>query len=310
MFMRTLPYGLPLLELVHELSFTTAQLGAHPLGAAHIKDFETLLSATHKGLFRQLELTSAVAVAEAKVARADDVLNALLENVHLSLMQVVARDRDAPLYRRFFGAQRPSEAKRPILGAQLELMRGWVPVLQAAAQPELKALSAPLDAAVKAADAALSALGKAEGEQADFHEIGEVKALIDASNAARKITAGKLAEAVHKDPAANLPADFAEGFFLRDSRWTAPSVKELRTRVARTEALLARHKAQLAEAEGRERLATRAENEAQATALRQEVAEVESRLAADRARAAALREKLESLTPSLPVTPPPLPAPQ
>lgn len=313
--MRTLPYGLPLLDLVHELSFTAAQLGAHPLGSGSIKDFEALLSSTHKALARQLELTSALAIAEAKVARADDVLNALLEAVNLTLMQLVARDRSAPLYRRFFGTQRPSEAKRPILGSQLDLMRGWLPVLQAAPQPELKALATPLDAALKAADAALAALSKAEGEHTDFHEIGEVKALLDASNAARKGTHGKLAEAVHKDPAANLPADFADGFFLRDTRWTAPTIKELRTRISRSEALLVRHKAQLAEAEERERLTARHESEAQAAALREEVAAIESRLAEDRARAAALREKLQRLAPSppappLPVTPAPLPVPQ
>lgn len=298
--MRTLPYGLPLLDLVHELTFTTAQLGAHPLGVGLTKDFESLLAGTAKAVARQLELTSALALAESKVARADDVLNAILENVNLTLMQLVARDRDAPLYRRFFGTQRPSEAKRPVLGAQLDLMRGWLPILQAAPQPELKAHAAPLEAALKAADDALSAMAKAEGDHESFHEIGEVKALIDASNAARKGAHGVLAQAVHKDPSANLPGDFAEGFFLRDNRWTAPTVKELRARVGRSEVLLARHKAQLAEAEEREQLATRLENEAQALALREEVAAIESRVAEERARANALRDKLQRLAPPVP----------
>lgn len=302
--MRTLPYGLPLLDLVHELTFTTAQLGAHPLGVGLTKDFDVLLVATKKAVAQQLELTSALAIAEAKVVRADDVLNALLESIHLILMQLVGRDRDAPLYRRFFGTQRPSEAKRPILGAQLDLMRGWLPIVQAAPQAELKAQAAPLEAALKAADDALSAMAKAEGEQESFHEIGEVKALIDASNAARKGAHGTLSQAVHKDPAANLPGDFAEGFFLRDTRWTAPTVKELQARVRRSETLLARHKTQLAEAEEHQALVARHENEAQASALREEVAAIESRMAEERTRANALRDKLQRLA-----TPVPPPAP-
>ena len=310
--MRTLPYGLALLDLVHELHFTAARLSAHPLGTGLAKDFEALIAATQKAHQRQIELTADLAMAEAQVARADDVLNALVEQVNLTLLQLVGRDRDAPLYRRFFGSQRPSEAKRPILGAQLELMRGWLAPLAAATQPELAALKAPLQAALKAADAALAALHKAEGESADFHELGDGKALIDACNAARKLAHGKLGEATHKDPAANLPSDFADSFFLRETRWAAPSIKDLKQRISRGEAQLARLKTQLAEAEDRKQRQDETEREAQADALRDEVAAIEARQAEDRARAEALRKKLAELSPPPPpppLTPAPLPVP-
>lgn len=308
--MRTLPSGLPLLDLVHELSFTAAQLQAHPLGTAYLKDFEALLAQGQTALGQQVDLTASLARAEAQVSRADDVLNRLLEQTDLTLLQLSNRDRDSPLYRHFFGSQRPSDAKRPILGPQLELMRDWLPTLQAAAQPELKALATPLDAAIQAADAALAALRKAEQEASDFHDLGTCKALIDASNAARKATHGKLGEAVHKNPTANLPADFAEGFFLRETRWTAPNSKELKARISRAEAQLARWKGQLAEQEARALQAERAAREEKAAALRDELAALDSRVAAERARAAALKSQLDQLTPPPPpLSPAPLPSP-
>ena len=51
------------------------------------------------------------------------------------------------LYKRLFGDQTPSTIKRPVLGAQLELMRDWVSPLSAAPQPELTALGPLLTAA-------------------------------------------------------------------------------------------------------------------------------------------------------------------
>ncbi len=171
--MRTLPAGFPLLDLVHELSFSTAQLQAQPLGASYAKEFEALLGATHKALLRQLELVTAQAVADAKVVRADDVLNQLVDQLSLTVLGLTGGEREHPLYQRFFGRQRPSEAKRPILGAQLELMRDWEATLLAAPQPELQALGTQLASAVKTADVAVEALRKAEQQRTDFAELGD-----------------------------------------------------------------------------------------------------------------------------------------
>ena len=303
--MRTLPYGFPLLDLVHELSFSTAQLNAHPLGAPYLKDFEDLLAENHKALQRQLELIAAQAIAEAKVVRADDVLNQHLDVVNLNLLSLTDRNRAAPLYQRFFGNQRPSEAKRPILGAQLELMRDWVPTLLATGNPELKALAAPIDAAVKAADASVAALRVAEQQLADFSEIGDCKELIDKVNGTRKATHGKLAEAMHKNAGENLPVDFADQFFIREPRWNAPNRQELTVRIAKTEQQLVRLKQQLAEQDERQAQAERAQRAAEAELLRAQVAASERRVADERARAAALKSKLEQLAPSVPPQPAP-----
>lgn len=303
--MRTLPYGFPLLDLAHELSFTRAQLKAHPLGAPFVKDFEDLMAEDQKALLRQLDLTATQAQAEAKVVAADGTLNQLLDQVNYTLLSLTGNNRSSALYQRFFSRQRPSDAKRPILGAQLELMRDWVPTLLGASNPELMALAAPIDAAVKAADVVAAALRTAEQQLADFEEIGECKTLVDKVNGTRKAAHGKLAEAVHLNPDLNLPADFAELFFVRDTRWTSPSRDKLQARIARTEQQLARLKQQLAEQDGRQAQLVRTQREAEAATLRTEVASIEKHLEDERLRAATLKSKLDQLVPPAAAAPAP-----
>mgnify|MGYP006888939251 CR=1 FL=1 len=145
-------------------------------------------------------------------------------------MTLSGNNRDTPLYKRLFSDQRPSTIKRPILGAQLELMRDWVSPLSAAIQPALTALAPLLTAAIKAADDAIAAGRTADQQLTDFLEVGDCKALLDKANALRKATYGKLAELVHDKPEAHLPADFADQFFLQESRWSAPDTQRTRVR--------------------------------------------------------------------------------
>ncbi len=296
--MRTLPYGFPLLTLVAELSFTIAQLKAHPRGAPYVKEFEDLHAATIKTLMRQLELVAVQATAEAKVQRSDDTLTQLLELINLALASVT--DRSSPLYQRFFGSQRPSEVKRLILGPKLELMQDWLPIVKGTTIPELAAQATPLETAVKVADGAAEALHTAEQQLIDWSNIGAYKELIDKVNGTRKATHGKLAELVHKHPEANLPKDFAERFFVQQQRPTAPTRKELVAKIARTEQQLTRLRQQLAEQDERQAQAERTQRESQAEALRREVAAIERRVEDERLRASALKSKLQELSPPAP----------
>lgn len=298
--MRTLPFGFSLFDLVHENAFTAAQTKAHPLTGGLSKEFDDLLAETTKTITRHVELTVAQAVAEAKVMRADEKLNGLVDELSLALREVTDNQRRSPLYQRFFGESRPSEVKRPILGPQLELMRDWLPTLKASPVPGLKALATPLEAAIKEADMAVEAQRKAERELADFAEIGECKALIDQVNAARKSTYGKLAELVHKKPEANLPSDFAEQFFLREARWSAPTAAELERGIARTEQLLTRLKQQKQDLKERQDLLLKRQREAEAEAVRTDLAASQKRAAEEQARAAALSARLGELSPPAP----------
>lgn len=305
--MRTLPYGFPLLDLIHDLTFTQAQLEANPLTGSFAKAFGDLSAEVKKAVVRQLDLVAALAVTEAKKVQADSVLNRLVDQTRSALMNLSDNNRDTPLYKHLFGDQRPSTIKRPILGPQLDLMRSWVSPLSAATQPELTALAPRIAAAIKAADDTIAAGRTAEQQLADFLEVGDCKALIDKANALRKATYGKLAELVHDKPDAHLPADFADQFFLQGSRWSAPEREELLARLDRNDRESSRLRQQLKELDEQHELSRRKERDAQAEALRTELAAAARRRAEEQAREAALKEQLDRL--GSPSSPPPGPAP-
>lgn len=299
--MRTLQYGFPLLDLIQDLSFTHAQLEANPLTAAYAKAFADHAAEVKKAVGRQLDLVATLAVTDAKKVQVDSVLNGLVDQTRAALLTLSGNDRNTPLYRRLFGDQSPSTIKRPILGTQLELMRDWVNPLSTAPQPELTALVPLLTVTIKDADNAIAAGRTAEQALADFTEIGDCKSLIDKANALRKATYGKLAELVHDKPAAHLPADFADQFFLRESRWSAPDREELLARIARNDKQGARLRQQLQEFDDELELSRKSEREAQANALRTELAATIQRRAEEQAREAALQAQLTQLTgPSAP----------
>jgi hypothetical protein len=299
--MRTLPYGFPLLDLIHELTFTSAQLEANALSASFAKAFADLTTEEQKAIARQFELVAGQARTEAKQVQADGALNRLVDQTRAALLTLSDNNRETPLYKRLFGDQRPSAIKRPILGEQLERMRGWVAPLQTATRPELTALAPLLTTAIKAADDAVTAGRTAEQQLTDFLEVGDCKALVDKANALRKATYGKLAELVHSKPEAHLSADFAEQFFLQESRWSAPGRDELVARIARNDRQNERMRQQIKELEEQAALAEKNERAAQADAVRAELAAASKRRAEEQAREAALKTQLDQLTsPSAP----------
>lgn len=294
--MRTLPYGFPLPDLIHDLAFANAQLEANSLTVSFAKPFADLATEVKKAVVRQLDLVAAQAVTDAKKVQADVALNRLVDQTRSTLMTLSDGNRDTPLFKRLFGDQPPSRIKRPLLGEQLERQRAWVSPLQAATEPSLSALAPLLTTAIKAADDAIAAGRAADQQLTDFLEVGDCKALVDKANALRKATHGKLAELVHSKPEAHLPADFADQFFLQESRWSAPGREELLARIARNDKQNERMRQQLKELEEQEALAEKNERAAQAAAVRAELAAATSRRAEEQAREAALKAQLDRLT--------------
>lgn len=184
-------------------------------------------------------------------------------------------------------------------------MRDWVSPLSTATEPALTALAPLLTTALKAADAAVAAGRTAAQQLTDLLEIGDCKVLLDKANALRKATYGKLAELVHDKPEAHLPADFADQFFLQESRWSAPDREEL---LARNDKHDARMRQQLKELEAEQESARQSERDARADAIRTELAPAARRRADEQAREAALKAQLDQLTgPGTPAPAPPSP---
>ncbi|XXT18454.1 hypothetical protein WME94_50320 [Sorangium sp. So ce429] len=235
--------------------------------------------------------------ATTQVSVADEALDALVDAVGNTILAEAGNDRSAPLYTLYFGNQRPSDLKRPVLGGQLETMRAWLPSLTAAASQALRALGEQLAAAIQRADAATAALAAARQKNREFRTVGERKAFIDAQNALRKSTYGAIAEMPHKHPDKRLPNTFADLFFKRlPRRKTAAeepepaTAAELTAKIAEVEQQLASLKTRYTEVLAAEEVSARekAQREADAAAL----AEAEKASEALAARVTALRAKL------------------
>ncbi|HWN67462.1 MAG TPA: hypothetical protein VNM90_07460, partial [Haliangium sp.] len=182
---------------------------------------------------------------------------------------------------------------RPVLGAQLAVMRTWVTSLTSAeSSPALQAYGQQLAACVADADAAVRALAEAERQRADF-AIGERKTFIDRLNGHRQVLHGQLAELPHSRPAWNLSSDFAHRFFLRDPGPRKPSIAEQEATLQRLRAKVRKHEATLAGLREEEESKARMRDEAEVARAEEELAEIERQRArvAERLAAAEARRK-------------------
>src|SRR6185369_11725416 len=124
------------------------------------------------------------------------------------------------------------------------------------------------------ADKAVIDLATAQQALKDFREVGARKALFDHANAVRKATYGALGQIAHSHPEAKLPSDFADRFFLHDSRprKKAPTLEELKERLAAAQAAVDAMEAQTL-------AASQAEAKAKAAAAAQDLAAAEKEAA-------------------------------
>jgi hypothetical protein len=186
----------------------------------------------------------------------------------------------------------PSELKRPVLGAQLVTMAGWISTLEKLEQPALRDQGQTLQPLVQKGKEAEAGLKLAVQELEDFYTLGAQKELVDRLNAIRSRSHGMLKELRHARPDLNLPADFAEQFFLREERSRGPTLVSQRKTVERLEKQLERQREILGRLEGEAEAALEADQAAARAELERELAEVEEqrRLAAE--REAELRKQL------------------
>lgn len=284
-----LKYDASLGLVLEEAIYPRAILAANPLTAALAADFDTFLAQWAKVDQQETQLRIARVKADALVAAADDRLDVLVDAVSQAVLLEVKNNRKSPQYLLYFGAKAPNEIKRPVLGGQLDTMKGWVPSLLASANPTLKDLGGKLQDAVTAAESAVKAQAEAEQQMRDFRTIGERRALIDALNALRKGTYGKLAEMPHANPGEHLPAGFADQFFRPETRKPAGrgTAADLTEEIASLETRLADLKAQLAQRIAEEDAAAKAKTE-EAT-LAAAIVEAEKEAAAAAAKVAALK---------------------
>jgi hypothetical protein len=176
--------------------------------------------ATHRCEALQLEeraLRDGITVAAARVRKADDVLDDLVDEIEPVVRRAAGGDRTSARYTAFF-KQAPSALKRPVLGPELETIRAWEPELEACPEVGLKQAAPRVGQAVARADTAVEQLTKSAASLRAFRLTGNRKTYIDACNASRARIVGEWADAIHKHPEWNLDAGFATQFFRRMHR--------------------------------------------------------------------------------------------
>ncbi len=279
-----------LIELLQERAYTNAHLKAQPLTTALAAEYDALHVAWLKVMEQEIKLAEAVVTAEAMVRFADGRLDQLLTTIVNGVLAAVGNDRNAPLYVRLLGTQRPSDAKRPVLGDQLELMRSWIATLTEIDQPALQRHAIELTVAVAQADRALGDQQAAEQALTTFSESGERHDFVEGFKALRQTTYTQLQQLADQDD--TLPDDFAEQFFQTSERTRTPTVTGIEANIRRLEGQLGKqralHQDLLAKRDARER----ARADATQRAIRAELAILEKEHAERQTRISTLHAKL------------------
>jgi hypothetical protein len=297
MAVRNLSHALSLLALRGEIIHTLDQLKANPHTQAHVAAFESLRDDWGAVFAEELALRDSLSAINARVFTMDAELNALASRVSKAVLTLTGDDRTHPLYFAFFKKKSLSDFKRPILGTQLDAMKGWVPELKKSDAPALSALGAEVEAAVTAADEAANARTLLEAQSAFFREAGSRKKLFDKANALRKQSHGELAKMPYEK--LGLTAGFANLFFRRESGGGGGGDEEpvtlesIDADIASLEAQIAEKKASKAELVAA--LEQQAQAEAQKAAEQAALADLEKAAAEAAQKVAAARAKLAAL---------------
>lgn len=289
--LRTFDIDDPLETLRDEIVYTLGKCEGHKLAHAHVATSATSLEGWQLVFGKHLSLRDKLSRAESRVDGCDDELDTFVDDVAATLLLVNNGDRGSAEFRQYMGDKPPSEIKRPILGQELETVRGWIAPLLASSHALLQTLGARGQGLVAQADAAIAALTAARQEHRAFRLTGEHSQFIDNLNAARKTIYGELNKLPHLPEGKGLPGDFADRFFRHETRRNKKlSVESVSKQITALEGQLDKLRATLAELEKKE--AAKRDANTEREALEAQLAQAEKlRTDADK-QAAELKAKL------------------
>lgn len=277
-----------ILTLYEEFFFTRGRLVSHLLAVPLLPEFDAFRSRLDATLMEELALIGERFAVNAAVELVDDDLDRLTDIIAALTLIESKNDRGALPYAHYFGTQRPSDLKRPILGGQLDTMRNWPPSLQASSSAQIQETGAKLAKLVVLADQKTIAQNAVAQSIADFRTVGSRKQCIDDLNALRKSLHGKLGEIQHKTP--ELGAGWADSFFRQGSSTERLTVKELDRRIAAAEVELHAMKKQRDEMVAQEEAIARAKADADKAQKKAELLAAKKAAAELAARVAELEE--------------------
>jgi predicted phage tail protein len=275
-----------------EVVYTLGKCEGHKLAQKHVAACAGNLDGWQLVFGKHLSLRDKIARADSRVDGCDDELDAFVDEVATTLLLLNNNDRSAAEYRQYMGSKPPSEIKRPILGQELETVRGWIAPLKASPNALLGALGARGEALVSEADAAVKALATAQQEYRAFRLTGEYSQLVEKLNADRKSIYGELSKLPHEPQGKGLPGDFADRFFRHETRRNKKyTVDSVRKQITALEGQLDNLRATLEELEKKE--AAKRDANTEREALEAQLAEAEKLRAEADKQAAEIKAKLK-----------------
>lgn len=213
---RTIQYGESLDAVWEELVYTEARLLGDALTHDLASDFTELLATVESVRSGQYKVWRDEIVAQAGVDQVNSVLDRTTTSFGAKLLAAVNGDRKNPRWRRYF-SDTVSAIVRLALGKQIERTRAWPVSLKGETEDELRAFAPKFAKHIEDGDKALQARVEASARRAD-HRVRDIVTLIDDANALRTRALGRL---LQRSVKADLPRDWAEGFFRRAQRTSA-----------------------------------------------------------------------------------------
>jgi hypothetical protein len=292
---RNLEHSMSLLALRSEIIYSLDELKAHPLTQEYVPVFVGVRDYWTVTFGEELALRDGISAANARIVAADAALNVLASRVSKALLNLTGDDRGHPLYVAYFKKKALADFRRPILGSQLDAMRGWITPLQTSGEPILVDLGVEVEAAVKAADSAVANRAKVEAENTFFRETGNRKKLFDKVNAVRKQTYGELSMMPHNN--VGLPTSFANPFFRHESgsdEEKAPTLESVAEELVSLEKQVAEKKELYAKLQAEAE--QKAKEEAELAAKQAAIVELEKAAEAAAKQVAEARAKIAELS--------------
>jgi len=251
----TIPYTMPLRTMLEHLAFTLARLLANDLSKSLAPAWEQLEADWYAVNAKEIACAVAIQKAMGRCVGADERLDIFVDRHAAQLLIRTNNDRTAPIYTFYYKDKRPSDLRRPILGNQLFVMRGWIDPLKTSTDLDFQKMGMELTVLVSDADTAQTGFAAAQQAKSEFQKLGERKHWVDRFNALRRETYGTLAKMPSELTDAYLPATFADRFFKAVSEYTPKeelTSSELTQIITEKQSELEEFKAQLQETLARE----------------------------------------------------------
>jgi chorismate mutase len=281
------------LETIDEdLTYALSILQPLAFAAAYAAEYQAMIARCDAVMLQQRTLRRAIVTRQGGVAGIDSRLDGFVDKVDLAVTAITERDPSHPVRQLLFRGVRPSDLKRPVLGAELEALRPWPKELTDTTFPPLVALAPEGAALIDEADDNVVALSAAQDANRVFRLVGERKVFINDVNALRARTQGFLGEYRHTHPTEHLPSDLANLPFRSSRKSTKKTIEDLDKEIASLKGDIAALESKRAELVAAQVAETKRRTEGDARTTEAEIADAQK--IADEAlkRIAALKEKL------------------